>query len=135
LAQARIGRWSVAADGEVTLHGNRCRTCSEVTFPERPFCPRCRSADLEPAELRGPAKLLSYTVVHQAPEGFRTPMAVGYGIFPGDAVVLAPIDVPAERLAKGMALRVTQGVTSTAPDGTELVSYRFAAQDEGASHA
>lgn len=123
---SRIGRWTVAPDGEVTLHGNRCRTCGEVTFPEREYCPRCRSTDLEPADLHGPVKLLSYTIVHQAPQGFETPMAVGYGIFPGDAVVLAPIDVPADKLHKGMKLRVHEGVTSSNADGTQVVSYRYA---------
>jgi hypothetical protein len=53
-------------------------------------------------------------------------MAVGYGIFPGDAVVLAPIDVAPDKLHKGMKLRVTQGVTSTATDGSEMISYRYA---------
>ena len=121
----RIGRWSVADDGEVTLIGNRCRRCAEQFFPERAYCPRCRSTDLEEAQLRGPVKLLSYTVVHQAPPGFETPMLVGYGSFPGDAVVLAPIDAPADRLRKGMMLRVREGVTSRAPDGATLISYRY----------
>jgi uncharacterized OB-fold protein len=122
---ARIGRWTVAPDGEVTLRGQACLTCGEVTFPERELCPRCRSTELEPADLRGPVELLSYTIVHQAPSGFATPFAVGYGVFPGDAVVLAPIDVPADRLHKGMVLSVGEGVTSEAPDGTKQVSYRF----------
>jgi uncharacterized OB-fold protein len=123
----RIGRWTAAEDGEVTLHGNRCNRCGEITFPEREFCPRCRSTDLAAADLRGPVKLLSYTVVHQAPAGFATPMAVGYGVFPdGDAVVLAPIDAPAERLRKGMKLRVIEGVTSTSADGAQMMSYRYA---------
>jgi uncharacterized OB-fold protein len=126
MATSRIGRWTVADDGEVTLHGNRCGTCGEVTFPEREFCPRCRSTDLKPTDLRGPVKLLSYTVVHQAPAGFTAPMAVGYGVFPGEAVVLAPIDAPADRLHKGMELRVVEGVTSRSADGSEMVSYRYA---------
>jgi uncharacterized OB-fold protein len=126
LVQARIGRWQVGPDGEVTLLGQRCRTCGEVTFPHREYCPRDRSTDLEPFRLEGPARLLSFTVVHQAPSGFPTPMAVGYGVFPnGDAVVLAPIDGPADSLHKGMALRVTEGQTSTGSDGTPFVSYRF----------
>ena len=126
MANPRIGRWTTGPDGDVTLHGNRCATCGEVTFPERDFCPRCRSTDLEPADLRGPVKLLSYTIVHQAPSGFSTPMAVGYGIFAGDAVVLAPIDAPAKNLHKGMKLRVIEGPTSTDADGTAMISYRYA---------
>ncbi len=108
----------------------RCRTCGEASFPQRIHCPRCRSKDVEPLRLDGPARLLSYTVVHQAPTGFATPMAVGYGVFPGDAVVLAPIDAAPEQLAKGMELRVTEGTTSVAADGTPFVSYRFAPAEQ-----
>jgi len=129
VAQVRIGRWEVGPGGDVTLIGVRCQTCGEVTFPERDYCPRCRSTQLEQARLDGPARLLSYTIVHQAPAGFATPMAVGYGVFPGDAVVLAPIDAEPDRLAKGMMMRVTEGQTSVAADGTPFISYRFAASD------
>jgi uncharacterized OB-fold protein len=127
LVQARIGRWEVGPDGDVTLFGNHCRNCGEVTFPEREFCPRCRSNDLAATRLVGPARLLSYTIVHQAPAGFPTPTTVGYGVFEGDAVVLAPIDAPSEALHKGMSLRVTEGQTSVAFDGTPFISYRFEA--------
>jgi uncharacterized OB-fold protein len=123
--QPRIGRWSVADDGAVTLHGNSCRNCGETFFPERAHCPRCRSTDLDEVLLAGPAKLLSYTVVHQAPAGFATPLAVGYGAFAGDAVVLAPIDAPLDSLHKGMTLALTKGQTSVATGGTPFVSYRF----------
>ncbi len=127
----RIGRWTTSQSGKVTLHGIRCLTCGEVTFPEREFCPRCRSTEVEPMRLEGPARLLSYTVVHQAPAGFTTPMAVGYGVFPGDAVVLAPIDAPVDQLATGMAIRVTEGTTSVSADGTPFVTYRFAPAEQG----
>jgi hypothetical protein len=72
---------------------------------------------------------MSWTVVHQAPAGFGAPFAVGYASLPGPVVVLAPIDAPRERLAKGLRLRVTQGQTSVGADGTPLVSYRFAPLD------
>ena len=126
MAAPRIGRWEVGADGDVALLGTRCRSCGETTFPERVNCPRCRSTALDPARIQGPGKLLSWTVVHQAPAGFPTPLAVGYVALPGEVVVLAPIDAPRERLAKGLAVRVTEGETSVAADGTPLVSYRFA---------
>lgn len=122
----RIGRWEVGSDGEATLIASHCLTCGETSFPERAFCPRCRSRDLEEARLAGPATLYSYTVVHQVPAGFSGPLAVGYATFPGDVVVLAPIDAPAESLARGMRLAVHEGTTSTSEDGTPFVSYRFA---------
>lgn len=131
----RIGRWDVGPDGTVTLIGTRCRTCGETIFPERATCPRCRSVDLEPARIDGPGKLLSWTIVHQAPPGFATPFAVGYGTFPGDVVILAQIEGPAENLAKGLPLRITEGPSSTAADGTPLITYRFAPDAGDQVHA
>lgn len=130
----RIGRWEVGEDGDVTLLGNRCRACGETTFPERASCPRCRSTDLQPARIAGPGRLLSWTVVHQAPAGFQTPFAVGYVILPGDVVVLAPIDAAHDRLTKGLALRITEGPTAEGAAGP-VVSYRFAPVDGGAPGA
>ena len=52
-----------------------------------------------------------------------------------DRIGNGPIDLqcvgiqPPETLHKGMALRVTEGVTSRDADGTEFVSYRFAAAE------
>lgn len=132
----RIGRWEVEPDGSVTLLGNRCRVCGETSFPDRAHCPRCRSEDLEPARIHGPAALMSWTVVHQAPPAFTTPLAIGYAVLPGDVVVLAPIDTPRERLRKGLLLRLVEGQTSVSSDGTPLVSYRFALDDpEVTGHA
>lgn len=127
----RIGRWEVGAGGDVVLLGNRCGACGEVSFPERATCPRCRSTDLKPERIEGPATLMSWTVVHQAPSGFDTPYAVGYATLPGPVVVLGPIDAATDRLAKGLQLRVTEGPTSVGADGTPLVSYRFAPLDAG----
>ena len=69
----RIGRWEVDADGEAKLIASHCRTCDETAFPERTFCPSCRSQDLEEVRLAGPATLYSHTVVHQVPAGFSGP--------------------------------------------------------------
>jgi hypothetical protein len=117
----------------VRLLGSRCRVCGETSFPERAYCPRCRSEDLEPARIHGPATLMSWTVVHQAPPAFTTPLAVGYAAFPSDVVVLGPIDAPRERLVTGLRLRVVEGRTSVSSDGTPLVSYRFAPDEPEAS--
>jgi uncharacterized OB-fold protein len=135
MAAPRIGRWEVDEAGSVLLLGNRCTACSEVTFPERRHCPRCRSTSLESARISGPGRLLSWTVVHQAPPSFTTPFAVGYAAFPGDVVVLAPIDAPAEQLRRGLGLRIVEGATSAGADGSPMVSYRFAPTDQEPIHA
>ena len=132
-ANPRIGRWEVGADGEATLIASHCRACGETSFPERSYCPKCRSQELEETRLAGPATLYSYTVVHQVPTGFDAPLVVGYVKLPGDVIVLGPIDAPVDALAKGMHLAVREGKTSTSPDGTPFVSYRFVAIGAGVS--
>jgi uncharacterized OB-fold protein len=130
-ANPRIGRWEVAADGEATLIASHCRACGETSFPERTYCPKCRSVEMEEAHLAGPATLYSYTVVHQVPAGFEAPLVVGYVKLPGDVIVLGPIDAPLDALAKGLRLAVREGKTSTNDDGTPFVSYRFVAPAAG----
>lgn len=121
----RIGRWRVEEDGEVRLLGSRCLRCGETFFPEHAMCGRCGSSDLEEARLAGPARLYSFTVVHQLPAGFTGPLAVGYGELAPGVLVLAPIDVPTDQLTPGMSLEIHEGVTRVDEDGESMMSYRF----------
>ncbi len=120
----RIGRWQVEGDGEVVLLGSRCSACGETFFPALPTCGRCGATEVSEVVLRGPARLASFTVVHQLPPGFSAPQAVGYGEVDG-VLVLAPIDAPPEGLAPGMALAIGEGVTRIDEDGEPMLSYRF----------
>jgi len=127
----RIGNWEVGVDGSVTLVGSHCRSCGENLFPARPVCSRCGKTTVAEARFRGPAKLLSYTVVHQAPSGYPKPMTVGYGVLPDELVVLAPIEADPSALHKGVHLELVEGVTSTGDDGSEFRSYRYRPTENG----
>lgn len=55
------------------LVGTKCENCNTVYFPQIDICPRCRRSGfgkLEPKKLRGTGEVVSYTIVHVAPEGF-----------------------------------------------------------------
>lgn len=53
------------------LIGTRCTRCNSVYFPPRNFCPKCRrQSKLEKFKLKGRGEVLTYTVIHAAPEGF-----------------------------------------------------------------
>lgn len=121
----RIGRWETAPSGAVSLIGTRCRSCGETFFPEHAVCGRCGSVDTEDVRLTGPARLFSYTIVHQLPAGFSGPLTVGYGELPEGVLVLAPIDARADELTPGMALVLHEGVTRIDEDGEPMLSYRF----------
>ncbi len=121
----RIGRWEVGADGSTRLIATRCTACGETFFPEHTVCARCRGEAMETIRLEGPARLYSFTVVHQLPAGFPAPLAVGYGEFAGGVLVLAPIDAAHDELKPGMPLDLHVGVTWTDEDGEPMISYRF----------
>lgn len=61
------------------LIGTKCGNCETVFFPPRYVCPKCRRiGKLEPYQLKGKGKIVSYTVVHVPPNGFeiQTPYVI-----------------------------------------------------------
>jgi uncharacterized OB-fold protein len=53
------------------LYGVACSTCKETFFPPRKICPSCRRASkLKDIKLDGLGEVMTYTVIHSAPEGF-----------------------------------------------------------------
>ncbi|PKO66191.1 MAG: DNA-binding protein [Betaproteobacteria bacterium HGW-Betaproteobacteria-16] len=57
----------------------RCGACGHATFPPKPVCPHCWSADMSWAPLGSRGHLYSWTRIHAAPAIFATesPYAVG----------------------------------------------------------
>lgn len=52
------------------LVGTICKGCSTKHFPPRMVCTNCSSEDMEPVKFSGLGKILSYTIIHTAPDGF-----------------------------------------------------------------
>ncbi|MCJ2512461.1 MAG: Zn-ribbon domain-containing OB-fold protein [Candidatus Thermoplasmatota archaeon] len=55
------------------LFASKCGNCGEVHFPPRFVCPSCHRKSIgrmESIKLCGTGKILSYSVVHDAPEDF-----------------------------------------------------------------
>ncbi|MFN4133007.1 MAG: Zn-ribbon domain-containing OB-fold protein [Candidatus Hadarchaeales archaeon] len=51
--------------------GSKCGNCNKIMFPPRFICPYCRrTGKIEPYNLSRFGKILSYTVVYSAAEGF-----------------------------------------------------------------
>ena len=88
------------------LGGSRCDNCSSVYFPPRSVCPTCAKhrqslGKMVPFQLSGEGEVFSYTVVHDAAEGFE--MQVPYVLaivrtkegpmLTGQVVDLAPAEV------------------------------------------
>ncbi len=52
------------------LTGTKCLRCGRINYPPSKVCRYCGSRELEEVDLLGPAKLLSWSIVYSAPEGF-----------------------------------------------------------------
>jgi uncharacterized OB-fold protein len=49
------------------LIGRKCEKCEQVYFPPRKLCPKCRRASIgkmEPVQLTGKGKIISFSTVH-----------------------------------------------------------------------
>ncbi len=69
LARINPDRWSApfwSAAAEHRLVCARCRSCGAFRMPPSPFCPRCRSQDVDWAELSGRGTIFTYTIVTHA---------------------------------------------------------------------
>jgi uncharacterized OB-fold protein len=64
---------------EKKLMGAKCNNCGRISMPPRPMCTNCHSRELTWQELPKQGILLTYTVIHVAPDRFSdlTPYAVG----------------------------------------------------------
>ena len=86
-----------------------CTQCRNVLLPPKPMCTKCFSTNLKWIELEGGGKLVSYTVIHVAPEQFQdmTPYAVGIVEFENGLRIPGMIrDINLEEIRIGMNLKI-----------------------------
>jgi len=56
-----------------SIIGNKCGSCERVFFPPRESCPFCRRKSMgkmDDFKLSGKGEVVSYTIIHVAPEDF-----------------------------------------------------------------
>ena len=55
------------------LIGTKCLNCDNTYFPPRNFCPKCRRmSKLDDLKFKGTGEVVTYTIIHNPPEGFDT---------------------------------------------------------------
>jgi hypothetical protein len=57
------------------IAASRCPRCDTVVAPPAPYCPR-HPAAMTPVELPGIGEVVTFTTLHAAPEGFRSPLHI-----------------------------------------------------------
>ena len=94
---------------EHTLMAAKCKKCGTEILPPKPMCTKCLSTNLNWIEIEGIGNLLSYTIIHVAPEQFQsmTPYTVGIIEFKNGLRLPGMIcDTTSEELKIGMKLKI-----------------------------
>ena len=94
---------------ENRLMAAKCGECGNMLLPPKPMCTKCFSTNLKWVELDGVGRLVSYTVIHVAPEQFQdlTPYAVGIIEFENGLRIPGMIrDINPEEIKIGMDLKI-----------------------------
>ncbi|MGQ4834068.1 MAG: Zn-ribbon domain-containing OB-fold protein [Candidatus Asgardarchaeia archaeon] len=53
------------------LEGGKCRDCGKAFVPYRQVCPYCKSRNVELAKMPRTGKVVTYSILHVYPKGFR----------------------------------------------------------------
>lgn len=65
-----IARFWREKESHYRLKAVKCRSCGRISYPPGSVCRYCGSKDLEEIELMEPGRVLTWAVIHTAPEGF-----------------------------------------------------------------
>jgi uncharacterized OB-fold protein len=126
---------------EPRLIGSQCAGCGLIAFPEVGQCARCGGTETTRRLLPDRGTLWTFTT-----QGFRPPSppydgndttetfqpyTVGYVELPGEVVVEARLTEPDPGgLAIGQPMRLVLVPYSVADDGTEILTFAFAPDEE-----
>jgi uncharacterized OB-fold protein len=110
------------------LMAGKCLKCGKIHLPPRPLCDNCFSQEFEWVNVSGKGKLLTYTVIHVAPQQFQalTPYAVGILKLENGLKIPGMIQgLPIEQLEVGIDLTLDFGTCSTEQQWPQWTRYCF----------
>jgi uncharacterized OB-fold protein len=110
------------------LMAGKCLKCGKTHLPPRPLCDNCYSTEFQWLEVSGKGKLLTYTVIHVAPQQFQnlTPYAIGIIELENGLKIPGMIqDLTQEQLKIGMQLNVDFSTCSTPQQWPQWPRYCF----------
>jgi len=121
------------------LGGSKCTTCGTVYFPPRPVCPECTHhrqsiEKMVPFQLSGAGEVLSFTIVHEAAEGFE--MQVPYVLAlvktdEGPVLTGQVVDLEPQNVRIGQRVHATfRKLREEGAAGVIHYGYKFAPDDE-----
>jgi uncharacterized OB-fold protein len=119
------------------LVGNKCGVCNKVFFPPRESCPNCRRKSIgkmEQLKLKGKGEIISYTIIHVAPENFEEqipyPIAV-IELEEGPRVTAQIVDCNNDDVKIGMKVQSTfRRIQEDGYIGAIYYGYKFKPAEE-----
>jgi len=107
------------------LVASMCRKCGRKYFPPKVICPNCKNRDMEKIELPKQGTVVTYTVIHTVPRGFReyAPLIIALVKLDDGTKVLAPLtDIQPNEVKIGMRVEAT--LRKIFDEGSEgLIAY------------
>jgi uncharacterized OB-fold protein len=110
------------------LMAGKCRKCGKIHLPPRPLCDECFSQEFDWVEVSGKGKLLTYTVIHIAPQQFQALAPYAVGIVELEKGLRIPGMIQGlrqEELRIGMELTMDFGACNTAQQWPQWPRYCF----------
>lgn len=93
--------------GRYRMQGAECVLCKNIDFPARRICGKCGGHDLAEKLMSGSGEVVSFTILHTAPEGFEghTPYTIGLIKLAEGPVITAQIVGDSTGVAIGKPVR------------------------------
>ena len=107
------------------LVGAKCTSCGKLLFPPRTVCPGCGGSKFEPTALADSGQILTWTVIHAAPEGFDAPYTVALVRLEDGVVVPGQVVGDITNLGIGATVRATFRRLNENKDGLLLYGFKF----------
>lgn len=129
MARIPIVDYLVLDDGEPHLVANTCDACGARYFDRRVACASCGGRTFTRTPLATEGKVRSFTIVHRASPGVKTPYVSALVELADGAVVKAnvvDVEPTPDKVKLGMPVRLTTWVADTDDAGNEAVAFGFA---------
>ncbi len=110
------------------LMAGKCLKCGKIHLPPRPLCNRCFSQEFEWLEVSGKGKLLTYTIIHIAPQQFQALAPYAVGIVQLESGLRIPGMIQGatqEQMRIGMDLAIDFGTCSNTQAWPQWPRYCF----------
>lgn len=113
MTEAAVPRFWREIPQRYNLIGNQCTVCNKIYFPPRESCPYCRRRSMgkmKDVKLSNKGKIVTYTIIYDAPENFEGqapyPVAI-IELDEGPKITAQIVDCKLDDVKIGMKVKAT----------------------------